>query len=181
VDGESGGGSAVDEDLAQAFAIGVCGGYMSYEPVTKEGVVGSITSAVVVLVGHEDMARSILFLKASDRSDADDEANPKRAQSPDIGTVINFGRKKAMTTGVAREKDDFASSKGAPHEGIGGRAVRSLDGEFLQVSKTFELIEAAAADYADHKGRVGVIELGGVSKSPLLAAIRASSNLGRSQ
>ena len=58
-----------------------------------------------------------------------------------------------MATGVAGEEDHFAIGEGSLHEDIGGRAEGGINGEFLKVFQSFELIEAAAADDADHEVR----------------------------
>ena len=150
VNGDAGGGGAVDEDLAKVLAVGVGGGDVGYDAVAEEGVMFPSTCSVVVLVGDEDVAGGVVFFEAADGGDADDKAHAKGAQGPDIGAVIDLGGEQAMTTGVAGEKDDLAISEGALHEDIGGRAEGGINGEFLEVFQSFELIEAAAADDADH-------------------------------
>lgn len=150
VNGDSRMGGAVDEDLAQVFAVGVCKGDMGDKAVSEKGVVFSATGAVVVLIGHQNMTGSILFLEAADSSDADDEAYAKGAQGPDIGAMIDLGGKETVATGVAREKDDLASGEGALHEDVRGRAIGSVDGQLFEVFEAFELVEATASNDADH-------------------------------
>jgi len=131
MNGESGGRGAVDEDLAEAFAIGVGGGDVGDDAVAKEGVVLTAAGAVVELVRDEDVARGVVFFEAANGGDANDVADAKRTESPDVGAVVNLGGEELVTTGMTGEKNDFSSRELTFHEAIGGGSEGGFKGELF--------------------------------------------------
>jgi len=74
----------------------------------------------------------------------------KRTPSERRAQMLDLGGEDAVTSAMAWEEDDSAASELASHEGVRGWAVGGVEGEFFDVFDAFELVEAAAADNADH-------------------------------
>jgi hypothetical protein len=63
--------------------------------------------------------------------------------------MVQFTWQNAMAAGMAREENDFAPGQGAREQFIGGRTEWRFDFHPFLIRKTFDGIQAAAANDAD--------------------------------
>ena len=117
--------------------------------MTKKSPFGAAAGPVKKLRRQDDVSRVILFLQASNSSDANYPANIKRAQGENVGTMVQLGRQEPVPARMPRQKVNLAPVGGPSDQAIGGFPERSIDTDLFQVLKAFNLIEATAPDDAD--------------------------------
>ena len=77
-----------------------CKRNMRDDSVSEEGVRGALFCPVVKLVDHDDVARRIPFLEASDRGKAEDMRHSEIFQRIDVRPVVDFRRRDDMSLSV---------------------------------------------------------------------------------
>src|SRR4051794_12039368 len=122
---------------------------MCRNAVAEESVRSPLAGVVVKLRRKEDIARSILFLEAAHRSDANDPTNVQRAEGVDVRTVIQFMRKQPMAPTVARKEKNLPAMHLSSNNSVGWFAERRRDALFGRIFHPLHLIKTAAPDDAD--------------------------------
>src|SRR6059058_5548422 len=122
---------------------------MSGNAFTEKSVAGALTRPIKKLRRQQDIARRVFFLQTADRRHANDPADIEGTKRINIGPMIQFMRQNPVSASVWRQKVNAAAEHCSADDRIGGRAERRLDFVFSQARKTFQMIQATAADNSD--------------------------------
>ena len=102
----------LNQELPEARTDGVCEGNMGDDAFTKETVLAVLFGFVDKLINENNVARAYVFLKRTDRTDADDPLHAEQFHGPNVGSMIEFAGKEAMATRMPREKNNFTTCQG---------------------------------------------------------------------
>src|SRR5438132_11257614 len=122
---------------------------MGGNALAEKSVASALTCPIKKLRRQQNVARRVFFLQTSDRRHANDPADVEGTKRINIRPMIQFMRQNPVSASVSRQKVNAAAEHCSADDRIGGRAERRLDLVFGQARKTFQMIEATAADNSD--------------------------------
>jgi hypothetical protein len=114
----------------------------------------AMAGAIDELIGDQEFAGGEIFFERTDSADGDDSVHAKELERVDVGAIVDFARKNAMTAAVAGEECDGFPFEEAGNNGIGRIAEGRFDADFLAVIEPLHRVQTAATDDADGRSRL---------------------------
>ena len=102
----------MNQELPEARTDGIGEGNMGDDAFTKETVLAVLFGFVDKLINENNVARAYVFLKRTDRTDADDPLHAELFHGPNVGSMIEFAGKEAMAPRTSREKNNVTTCQG---------------------------------------------------------------------
>ena len=149
VNGSTAGARGFRQYLPQLGRDRVGKGNVGRYSFAKKRVTRAQTRPIKKLLWQQDVARGIFLLQTADRCHANDPTDVERTQRVNIRAMIQFVRQDTVSTSVPGQKINAATGHCSADDGIGWCAERRFDFVFGELGKTFQLVEATAADNAN--------------------------------